>query len=88
MIDLIFYIVELLNLSDEKVTESGGDLGVSNVNHLIVDIKVNLGRRAKVLVGLIWLDVAHFVFEAQQDGLQIFWTLYKITKQLNQEDMD
>jgi hypothetical protein len=53
MIDLIFYIVELLNLSDEKVTESGGDLGVSNVNHLIVDIKVNLGRRAKVLVGLI-----------------------------------
>jgi hypothetical protein len=64
-----------LNLSDKKVAESGSDLGVGNVDHLIVNVEVDLGGRAEVLAGLVRLNVAHLVLEAQQNSLQILRAL-------------
>ena len=69
------YLVQLLNLSDEKVTESSGHLGVGNVDHLIVNVKIDLGGGSEVLVGLVRLDVAHLMLETKQNRLQIIRAL-------------
>ena len=37
-----------MDLSDEEVSVSPGDLGVSDVDHVLVDVEVNLGARLEL----------------------------------------
>jgi hypothetical protein len=75
---ILNYLAELLDLSDEEIAESSGHFGVGDMDHFVVDVEVNLGRGAEVLVGLIRLDVAHLVLKAEQNRLQIFRALEEI----------
>ena len=36
------HLVELMDVSDEEVTVASGDLGVGDVNHVLVDEEVDL----------------------------------------------
>jgi len=59
-----------VDLADEEVAEPGGHLGVGDVHHLVVNIKVDLGRRAEFFSScLVGLDVAHLVLK--QKALKI-----------------
>jgi hypothetical protein len=37
------YFVKLVDLTDEEVTEASSHLGISDMDHLVVDVKVNFG---------------------------------------------
>lgn len=79
----VTHFVKFVDLSNEKVTEARGNLGVSNVDHLVVDVEVDLGRGAELFSRcLIRLDVTHFMFEAQKNCFQLFWGLVDERSQL------
>lgn len=68
-------ILELQNLADEEVSVAVGDLRVSDVNHVLVDVEVQLRSRLEfpfqAAAALCPDDVVHLVFEAQQLSRQL-----------------
>lgn len=66
------YFISFLNLSDEKVAKSSGHFSVGDVNHFVMYVKVDFGRRAEIFIRLIRFDVTHFM-------LQIFIKKLKIS---------
>ena len=38
-------LIKLVDLSDEEVSVSGGNLGVRNMDHVLVNVEINLGAR-------------------------------------------
>lgn len=68
-------LLELHDFANEKVTVTMRHLRVGNVNHLVVNVKVQLGARLELAVqqagALRPHDVLHFVLEAEQLDEQI-----------------
>ena len=54
-----------MNLSNEEVAEARRYFGVGDVDHVLVNIEVDFGRRAELLEGLLGLDVAHFMLKIE-----------------------
>lgn len=68
-------ILELQNLADEEVSVAVGDLRISDVDHVLVDVEVQLRSRLEfplqATAALGPDDVVHLVLEAQQLSRQL-----------------
>lgn len=57
------YFISFLNLSNEKVAKSSGHFSVGDVNHFVMYVKVDFGRRAEIFIRLIRFDITHFMLK-------------------------
>lgn len=57
------YFISFLNLSNEKVAKSSGHFSVGDVNHFVMYVKVDFGRRAEIFIRLIRFDITHFMLQ-------------------------